>query len=146
LILPAESGYAYCVSEMNAKPMRLLLFSGKGGVGKSSVAAATGIRLAQMGYRTMVMSVDPAHSLADAFDLQTALFHGNTADPYQIFPGLWIQEVNIQKEIKRWWREISAYVTAVLNYGYSGRRGGGNRDSARDGRTERHDVRQPVPP
>ena len=49
--------------------MRILLFSGKGGVGKTSVAAATGVRLAQMGKRTLVMSVDPAHSLSDAFDL-----------------------------------------------------------------------------
>jgi arsenite-transporting ATPase len=93
---------------------RLLLFSGKGGVGKSSIAAATGIRLAQMGQRTLVMSVDPAHSLADAFDLPTALFHGQTADPYFIDDGLWIHEVNIQREIRRYWREISSYVISVL--------------------------------
>jgi cellulose biosynthesis protein BcsQ len=49
--------------------MRILLFSGKGGVGKTSLAAATGLRLAELGKRTLVMSVDPAHSLADAFDL-----------------------------------------------------------------------------
>jgi arsenite-transporting ATPase len=78
------------------------------------VAAATGVRLAQMGYRTMVMSVDPAHSLADAFDLPTALFHGQTADPYEIDQGLWIHEVSIQREIRRYWREISAYVISVL--------------------------------
>ena len=94
--------------------MRLLLFSGKGGVGKSSLAAATGIRLAQLGYRTLVMSVDPAHSLADAFDLPIALFHGQTADPYLIDDRLWIHEVNIQSEIRRYWREISAYVVSVL--------------------------------
>ena len=94
--------------------MRLLLFSGKGGVGKSSLAAATGIRLSQMGYRTMVMSVDPAHSLADAFDLKTDLFHGQTADPYPIDERLSILEVNIQKEIKRHWEQISSYVISVL--------------------------------
>ena len=49
--------------------MRILLFSGKGGVGKTSIAAATGLHLSRLGYRTLVMSVDPAHSLADAFDL-----------------------------------------------------------------------------
>jgi arsenite-transporting ATPase len=43
--------------------MRILLFSGKGGVGKTSLSAATGVRLAKLGYRTLVMSVDPAHSL-----------------------------------------------------------------------------------
>ncbi len=94
--------------------MRLLFFSGKGGVGKSSLAAATGLRLSQLGYRTLVMSVDPAHSLADAFDLGTNLFHGHTADPYPIDERLSIHEVNIQKEIKRYWREISGYVIAVL--------------------------------
>jgi arsenite/tail-anchored protein-transporting ATPase len=94
--------------------MRILLFSGKGGVGKTSLAAATGLQLSRLGYRTLVMSVDPAHSLADAFDLETDLFHGRTGDPYPITDHLAIHEVNIQKEIKRHWREISAYVISVL--------------------------------
>jgi arsenite/tail-anchored protein-transporting ATPase len=94
--------------------MRILLFSGKGGVGKTSLAAATGLQLSRLGYRTLVMSVDPAHSLADAFDLSGDLFHGKTGDPYPIGDRLAIHEVNIQKEIKRHWREISAYVISVL--------------------------------
>jgi arsenite/tail-anchored protein-transporting ATPase len=94
--------------------MRILLFSGKGGVGKTSLAAATGLQLSRLGYRTLVMSVDPAHSLADAFDLETNLFHSKTGDPYTINDHLAIHEVNIQKEIKRNWREISSYVTSVL--------------------------------
>ncbi|HLG98009.1 MAG TPA: ArsA family ATPase [Bryobacteraceae bacterium] len=94
--------------------MRILLFSGKGGVGKTSIAAATGLQLSRLGYRTLVMSVDPAHSLADSFDLQSSLFQETTNDPFQIDPNLDIQEVNIQKEIKRHWNEISAYVTSVL--------------------------------
>jgi arsenite-transporting ATPase len=94
--------------------MRILLFSGKGGVGKTSLAAATGLELSRLGYRTLVMSVDPAHSLADAFDLETELFHGKTCDPYPIDERLAIHEVNIQKEIKRHWKEISAYVVSVL--------------------------------
>ncbi len=94
--------------------MRILLFSGKGGVGKTSIAAATGIRLAQRGYRTLVMSVDPAHSLSDSFDLGGDLFAGVTADPFKIGDHLFIQEVNIQKEIKRHWKEISSYVVAIL--------------------------------
>ena len=88
--------------------MRILLFTGKGGVGKTSLAAATGVRLAQLGRQTLVMSVDPAHSLADSFDLTQELFHGRTSDPYRINEHLAIQEVNIQKEIKRHWKEISA--------------------------------------
>jgi len=94
--------------------MRILLFSGKGGVGKTSLAAATGLQLSRLGYRTLVMSVDPAHSLADAFDLETDLFHGKTGDPYPIDARLAIHEVNIQKEIKQHWREISSYVISVL--------------------------------
>jgi arsenite-transporting ATPase len=94
--------------------MRILLFSGKGGVGKTSIAAATGLQLSRLGYRTLVMSVDPAHSLADAFDLDTGLFQEKTNDPYPIDANLSIQEVNIQKEIKRHWREISTYVVSVL--------------------------------
>src|SRR6266566_4251000 len=94
--------------------MRILLFSGKGGVGKTSLAAATGLELSRRGYRTLIMSVDPAHSLADSFDLETSLFHGKTGDPLSIDKTLAIHEVNIQKEIKRHWREISSYVVSVL--------------------------------
>jgi len=94
--------------------MRILLFSGKGGVGKTSLAAATGVRLAELNYRTLVMSIDPAHSLADSFDLGTDLFHTQTSDPLAINERLSIFELNIQKEIKRHWQEISSYVTSVL--------------------------------
>jgi arsenite-transporting ATPase len=94
--------------------MRILLYSGKGGVGKTSVAAATGIQLARLGLRTLVMSVDPAHSLADAFALRTGLFDAKTADPLEVMPNLHLQEVNIQVELKRHWREIAGYLTTVL--------------------------------
>ncbi len=94
--------------------MRILLFSGKGGVGKTSLAAATGVRLAELKYRTLVMSIDPAHSLGDAFDLETDLFHATTSDPLAINDRLSIQELNIQIEIKRHWQEISSYVSSVL--------------------------------
>src|SRR5437763_5096739 len=94
--------------------MRILLFSGKGGVGKTSLAAATGLELSRLGYRTLIMSVDPAHSLADAFDLDAGLFDAKTSDPYPISDNLSIHEANIQLEIKRHWREISSYVISVL--------------------------------
>jgi len=94
--------------------MRILLFSGKGGVGKTSLAAATGVKLAEMNHRTLVMSIDPAHSLADSFDLETDLFHTQTSDPLPINDRLSILELNIQKEIKRHWQEIASYVTSVL--------------------------------
>src|SRR5271163_1339907 len=94
--------------------MRILLFTGKGGVGKTSLAAATGVKLAELNYRTLVMSIDPAHSLADSFDLDTELFHVQTSDPLPINDRLSIMELNIQKEIKRHWKEISSYISAVL--------------------------------
>ncbi len=94
--------------------MRILLFSGKGGVGKTSLAAATGVKLAELGYRTLVMSIDSAHSLADSFDLDIDLFHNQTSDPFSIQEGLSILELNIQKEVKRHWQEISSYVISVL--------------------------------
>ncbi|HKS81879.1 MAG TPA: TRC40/GET3/ArsA family transport-energizing ATPase [Candidatus Acidoferrales bacterium] len=94
--------------------MRILLFSGKGGVGKTSLAAATGVKLAAMNYRTLVMSIDPAHSLGDSFDLDMDLFHSKTSDPLLITDKLSILELNIQKELKRHWQEISAYVSSVF--------------------------------
>ncbi len=94
--------------------MRILLFTGKGGVGKTSLAAATGVRLSQLGHRTLVMSIDPAHSLADCFDFNSDLFHLETSDPLQINDKLSILELNIQREIKRHWQEISSYVSSVL--------------------------------
>jgi arsenite-transporting ATPase len=94
--------------------MRILMFSGKGGVGKTSLAAATGVKLAALKYRTLVMSIDPAHSLADSFDLDSELFHAHTSDPLAINGHLSILELNIQKEIKRHWQEISSYVSSVL--------------------------------
>src|SRR5258706_662387 len=94
--------------------MRILMFTGKGGVGKTSLAAATGVRLAQLGHQTLIMSIDPAHSLADCFELDNDLFHVQTSDPFPINNRLSILELNIQKEIKRHWQEISSYVSSVL--------------------------------
>src|SRR5215472_7969584 len=94
--------------------MRILLYSGKGGVGKTSIAAATGVQCAAIGHKTLVMSVDPAHSLADSFDLGQQLFHGATGEPVKVSENLWIQEVNVQREIKKHWQEISGYITSLL--------------------------------
>ncbi len=94
--------------------MRILLYSGKGGVGKTSVAAATGVHLAAGGRRTLVMSVDPAHSLGDSFDLEASLFHGGTSEPREITDRLFIQEVNINHEVQRHWTAIATYITSVL--------------------------------
>src|SRR3954467_1467214 len=60
------------------------------------------------------MSVEPAHSLGDSFDLENTLFHGATADPVEVRENLWIFEINIQREIKRHWNDIAGYITAVM--------------------------------
>ena len=95
--------------------MRILLYTGKGGVGKTSVAAATGLKLSQQGYKTIVISLDSAHSLADAFDLDNDLIRQPDGSVCQIDDRLWMQEINIQKDIKQYWAEIQSYLQPVLN-------------------------------
>lgn len=88
--------------------MRVILMTGKGGVGKTSVAAATGLRCAELGYRTLVLSTDPAHSLADSFDLEL----GHT--PKQIRPNLWGAELDALLELEANWGSVKRYITQVL--------------------------------
>ena len=95
--------------------MRIIFFAGKGGVGKTSVAAATGIKAAQMGHKTVVMSLDVAHSLADIFDLDSALLDQNKGQPVGVGDNLWIQELDIQEEIQRYWGDIYKYISGLLN-------------------------------
>jgi arsenite-transporting ATPase len=95
--------------------MRIILFAGKGGVGKTSVSAATGLELARRGCRTLVMSVDPAHSLSDSFDLDRRLLDRSQGRLTRIRNNLWIQEVEIQEEIQRHWREVHGYISSLLN-------------------------------
>lgn len=94
--------------------MRVILFTGKGGVGKTTVAAATGLELAARGLRTLVMSVDAAHSLADAFDRDVALTDHAHGTPVAVGENLWIQEVDVTEEIGRHWKDISGYITTLL--------------------------------
>ncbi len=95
--------------------MRLLLYAGKGGVGKTSVAAATGLVLATRGLKTIVLSLDPAHSLSDAFDLDKSLMDKNRGQPIQVADELWIQELDIYEEIEKNWGEVHSYISVLLN-------------------------------
>jgi arsenite/tail-anchored protein-transporting ATPase len=88
--------------------MRLILMTGKGGVGKTSVAAATGLRCAELGYKTLVLSTDPAHSLADSFDMD--LGH----DPRLVKPNLWGAELDALMELEGNWGAVKRYITQVL--------------------------------
>jgi arsenite-transporting ATPase len=95
--------------------MRILLYAGKGGVGKTSVSAATGVLAAQMGLNTLIMSLDPAHSLSDAFDLDRSLMDNNHGAPVPIQKGLSIQEVDVHEEISKNWGEVHKYLSVLLS-------------------------------
>jgi len=95
--------------------VRIIFFAGKGGVGKTSVAAATGIRVAEMGQRTVIMSLDMAHSLSDIFDLDKSLLDKNKGRPVKVSENLWIQELVIQEEVEKNWGEIYTYISTLLN-------------------------------
>ncbi|MBC8247046.1 MAG: ArsA family ATPase, partial [Deltaproteobacteria bacterium] len=95
--------------------MRIIFFAGKGGVGKTSVAAATGIKASELGQRTVVLSLDIAHSLADIFDLDNDLLDQNKGAPIQVASNLWIQELDIQEEIQKNWGDIYRYLSKLLN-------------------------------
>lgn len=95
--------------------MRIIFFAGKGGVGKTSVAAATGIRAAEQGFKTVIMSLDMAHSLSDIFDLEKSLVDQNRGKVVKIRENLWIQELDIQEEIEKNWGDIHEYLSTLLN-------------------------------
>lgn len=88
--------------------MRVILMTGKGGVGKTSVAAATGLRCAELGYKTLVLSTDPAHSLADSFDLEMS------HEPREVKPNLWGAELDALRELESNWGAVKRYITQVL--------------------------------
>ena len=94
--------------------MRIIFFAGKGGVGKTSVAAATGIRTAEMGHRTVIMSLDVAHSLSDIFDLEKHLLDQNKGRPVEVNKNLWIQELDISEEMEKNWGNIHRYISTLL--------------------------------
>jgi arsenite-transporting ATPase len=90
--------------------VRVLLFTGKGGVGKTTTAAATALRCARAGHRTIVLSTDPAHSLADAFDLELGDL------PVAITEGLWGQQLDTQARMEDTWQEIQAWLVEVFQW------------------------------
>ena len=90
--------------------MRILLFTGKGGVGKTTIAAATAVRAARAGQRTLVTSTDPAHSLADAFDVEIR----DEATPVE--ENLWAEQINAQARLESNWRDIQEYIISFLSW------------------------------
>ncbi len=90
--------------------MRVILYSGKGGVGKTSLSAATAVRAAQLGRRTLVVSTDSAHSLADALDRPV----GGT--PTSIAPRLDALEVDVNQELSERWGVIHDWLTRFMTF------------------------------
>ena len=87
---------------------RTILYTGKGGVGKTSVAAATARRCAAAGRRTIVLSTDPAHSLSDALETDLG------SAPTQCADNLWGQEVQAQEEMERHWEAVQDWLGDLL--------------------------------
>jgi arsenite-transporting ATPase len=87
---------------------RTILYTGKGGVGKTSVAAASALRCAAAGRRTIVMSTDPAHSLSDVLGVPLG------GEPSPVAPNLWGQEIAAQEELERNWASVQDWLGDVL--------------------------------
>lgn len=87
---------------------RILLFTGKGGVGKTTVAAATAVCAARHGYKTVIMSTDAAHSLGDSLDCQLG------PEPLQISENLWAQESNVLYNMEKHWGTVKRWLSALM--------------------------------
>jgi arsenite/tail-anchored protein-transporting ATPase len=87
---------------------RIILYTGKGGVGKTTVAAATALRAAELGYRTVILSTDAAHSLSDAFGMSLG------PEPVPVATNLWGQESDVYYSLRRWWGTVHDWLRALL--------------------------------
>lgn len=94
--------------------MRIILYLGKGGVGKTTVAAATAVRSAELGYKTLVASTDIAHSLADSLDMQLGPM------PVQVNDNLWAQEISVVADIHNYWGTLQHFVSGLISSGARG--------------------------
>jgi len=88
--------------------MRIILYTGKGGVGKTSIAAATAVTSAMEGKKTLVVSTDPAHSLGDSFDMKLS------NEPEEIRKNLWAQEIDSIHEVEEGWGKVQKYFTELF--------------------------------
>ena len=89
--------------------MRIIVHTGKGGVGKTSISAATALRCAEMGLKTIVISTDTAHSLADSLDAKIG------PEPVNIYPNLWAQEVDARYSMDKYWGLFQKYMVALFS-------------------------------
>lgn len=92
------------------KKMRIILFTGKGGVGKTTTAAATALKAAQEGLKTLVISTDPAHSLSDALDVDLS------PEPTEIAPNLYGQEFDVYYSMKKHWGNMRQLMLTIFKW------------------------------
>ncbi|MFB0546105.1 MAG: ArsA family ATPase, partial [Anaerolineae bacterium] len=92
------------------RKVRIILYTGKGGVGKTSVAAATALRCVDLGYRTIVVSTDAAHSLSDSFDMALG------PEPTEVIPKLWGQEIDVLYQMEKHWGKVQEYMASLLTW------------------------------
>ncbi|MCY3994182.1 MAG: ArsA family ATPase [Caldilineaceae bacterium] len=90
--------------------MRILLYTGKGGVGKTSVSAACALRCAELGYRTVVLSTDSAHSLGDSFDTRIG------SELVELAPNLWGQEIDLLHQMDKYWGRVQEYLNVLFSW------------------------------
>ncbi len=90
--------------------MRIQLFTGKGGVGKTTIAAATALTAAERGIKTLVISTDPAHSLADALDCELS------PEPRAVAPNLFAQELDVYYSMKKHWANVRELMLLVFRW------------------------------
>jgi arsenite-transporting ATPase len=88
--------------------MRIILYTGKGGVGKTSIAAATALKSADRGLKTLVVSTDAAHSLGDSLDIRLS------PEPVEVCKNLWAQEIDPIHEVEKGWGKVQEYLTSLL--------------------------------
>jgi arsenite-transporting ATPase len=89
--------------------MRIILYLGKGGVGKTTIAAATALRSAELGYKTLVASTDIAHSLADSLDMPLG------DKPVQAADNLWAQEISVVADIHNYWDTLQGFMSGIIS-------------------------------
>ena len=95
--------------------MRVVLFTGKGGVGKTTTAAATAVQAARMGIKTLVMSTDSAHSLGDALGVDLATTSVDSGPVVDVESGLCALQISAAHSVRRSWRSVQDYLLTVLN-------------------------------
>jgi arsenite/tail-anchored protein-transporting ATPase len=90
--------------------MRIILFTGKGGVGKTTTAAATAIKCATLGKKTLIISTDPAHSLSDAMDMDLA------PEPIEVSDNLWCMEFDVYYSMKKYWSNMKEMMRSIFKF------------------------------